>query len=149
MDEEGDYTESEIISKNQMAGYCNEINDFIDSYAEPEENNRGLMVYEDENQRLNENVISIFPSVEVVNGELKGIIKCEVNVEIQQRDINELKERITGQMSDGWGEGFEQHGISTPDGDIYVSFWNYENWSLDEMESEGGITEESDMDMSM
>lgn len=53
------------------------------------------------------------------------------------------------------GESLEQRPIKTPDGDIYVSFWNSdESWSLqteDEM-NEGqseDMTEEPDMGMTM
>lgn len=35
-----------------------------------------------------------------------------------------MKDWISGQNSDGWGEGFEQRPIDTEDGDLYVSFWN-------------------------
>lgn len=35
-----------------------------------------------------------------------------------------------GQNSDGYGEGFEQRPIKTPDGEIYVSFWDSENYSM-------------------
>lgn len=40
----------------------------------------------------------------------------------------ELLDFVTGQNSDGYGEGFEQRPIKTPDGKIYVSFWNCENY---------------------
>ena len=38
-----------------------------------------------------------------------------------------MKEWISGQNSDGLGEGFEQRPIETEDGDLYVHFWNSGN----------------------
>ena len=35
-----------------------------------------------------------------------------------------MKDGISGQNSDGFGEGFEQRPIETDEGDMYVSFWN-------------------------
>lgn len=62
-------------------------------------------------------------------------------------DIEVLKEYWTGQMSDGWGEGFEQHPILVEDGEIYVSFWNSENfWNvMTEEELMGGQVQGMDM----
>jgi hypothetical protein len=37
---------------------------------------------------------------------------------------------VVGQNADGYGEGLEQRPIRTPGGEIYVSFWNHENYSL-------------------
>ena len=37
---------------------------------------------------------------------------------------DELLHELSGQASDGWGEGFEQRDIHTSEGDIYVSFYD-------------------------
>lgn len=42
----------------------------------------------------------------------------------------ELLSFVEGQNSDGYGEGFEQRPIKTPDGEIYVSFWDNGNYSM-------------------
>ena len=39
-------------------------------------------------------------------------------------EYDELLDELSGQASDGWGEGFEQHEIHTSEGDIYVSFYD-------------------------
>ena len=59
-----------------------------------------------------------------------------------------VKEWVTGQNSDGLGEGFEQRPIETEDGDLYVSMWNdgddYFMYDEDEMSDylaqQGGMT---------
>ena len=45
---------------------------------------------------------------EEVEGELYGVLICEITEYLTEREICVLKDYWTGQMSDGWGEGFEQ-----------------------------------------
>lgn len=129
--------EADIISPRQASDFEGEINEFIKDYAEPPEEKRGLMTYYDESAAVNEKVISAFPSVEVKNGELVGVLTCEVAGELTTVEQKELEEWILGQFSDGYGESLEQHAIETDQfGDIYISFWNSSpDWSL-ELETE-------------
>ena len=92
-------------------------------------------------------VMSAYPKVEIVDGELYGVLECKVSEALTEHDIEVLKEYWTGQMSDGWGEGFEQHPISVEDGEIYVSFWNSENFWIVMIEEElmGGQVQGMDM----
>ena len=78
-----------------------EINDFIRDYAEPNEEHRGLMVYYDDNLVVAEKVFSAFPSVKEVNGELVGVFECKVAGSLTDSELNELREYLTGQASDG------------------------------------------------
>ena len=43
--------------------------------------------------------------------------------ELSERDWNTLFDYISGQYSDGWGEGFEQRDIPVADGVLNVHFW--------------------------
>ena len=65
------------------------------------------------------------------DGKLCGCAVVTFHQDLSERQWNAVMEYITGQYSDGWGEGFEQHPITVEDGEIYVSFWNSENfWSV-------------------
>ena len=130
-----------------------EINDFIQDYSEPEEENRGLMVYFDNNPAVSEKVFSAIPSVKEINGELIGVFKCQVVEDLTGNELEDLRSHLIGQCSDGFFEGMEQHEIKTADfGEIYVSFWNDSNdWSLQTEEEffDQEISQEPEMNMSI
>lgn len=63
-------------------------------------------------------------SVEEIGGVLYGRIDCRSAEAFTPEEIEAIKDGISGQNSDGFGEGFEQREISTDEGDLYVSFWH-------------------------
>lgn len=131
-DEEVTEEDFEEIPSAYAEGCVDEINDFIRNCEEPDEEHRGLMAYYYDDPAIREKVFSAIPSVRDVNGELVGVFECEISGELTVSELEDLRSYLTGQASDGWGEGLEQHGVKTADfGEIYVSFWNDSNdWSL-------------------
>lgn len=147
--------EYEEISSYEASVYESEINRFIEDFTMPEEKERGLMNWYDKGNSVDEKVRSAFMSVEGRDGELVGVITAKIYGQLTEEELEEFRLYCEGQLSDGVGESLEQRPIKTPDGDIYVSFWNSdESWSLqteDEM-NEGqseDMTEEPDMGMTM
>ncbi|MEA4988995.1 MAG: hypothetical protein VB095_13125 [Anaerovorax sp.] len=65
-----------------------------------------------------------------------------LNEPLDDKELARIKDEITGQASDGWGEGFEQREIKCNGKDVYVSFWGAKNWSLQTAE-EMGIEQQS------
>ena len=142
----------EVIPSSCACGCEDEINAAIEKYSEPDEKHRGLMVYYDANSPVNEKVVSAFPSVEVRNGELVGVLTCRLTEPLTESEMAEFQDWWSGQASDGWAEGFEQREIKTDAfGTIYVSFWNSsDSWHIEaEMTDIADIEEEESFDMSM
>ncbi len=98
---------------------------------------RGLMKYYSDDVNIAGKIVSAFPSISEIDGKLYGVLDCVLKEPLTETEIQSFKDYWTGQMSDGWGEGFEQNEIKTEDGELYVSFWNSnDSWfvkTLDEM----------------
>ena len=131
-DEWGNWDEylSELDEDTALA-YQDQILAAILRERMPEETERGLMKYYHKNDSVNEKVQSLFFTVAQIGDKLMGVAECRVQGDLSNVEIAQLKEYVTGQASDGFGEGFEQRPIKVSDGEIYVSLWNSDkNWSI-------------------
>ena len=79
---------------------------------------------------LADHVKSIRISVEEHGGELCGCATVVVDADLTERGWNDLQEYLSGQYSDGWGEGFEQRDIEVEDGNLNVHFWQPERFAF-------------------
>ena len=133
-DEEDDWEEYSDEPVD-LPSYCalsavGDINLAIEEYASPCEENRGIMAYLGDREMLGK-VYSIFPSVERQGDDLVGVFTCQLYDDLDSYELEALRSELSGQASDGFGEGLEQREIETDDcGRLYVSFYGAPNWSM-------------------
>lgn len=121
--------ERENISLREAVVYEDQILAAIAKENRHFENDRGLAEYIHD-EALKGKVYSLYPTVEIVDGELWGVMVAGLKAPLSGEETAVLMDYVCGQNSDGYGEGFEQRPIKTSDGEIYVSFWDSENYSM-------------------
>ena len=89
-----------------------------------------LMQYYHDEDSVRSKVVTANPSVEVHGNKLCGCLTVELKEPLLNDEQTILCNYITGQYSDGWGEGFEQHEISVGDGKLYVHFWQDHDFEI-------------------
>ena len=93
--------------------------------------NGDLMQYYHEDDSVRGKVVNAVPSVEIHGNKLCGCLTVELKEPLLDDEQTVLCNYISGQYSDGWGEGFEQREIDIGDGDLYVHLWNWDNnWDI-------------------
>ena len=110
------------VGESYLADSEDEINDALKEYTANDEND--MAAYYNEDDGVKEKLTSAVWSVELHGGRLFGRIDCSLKEPLTAEETENLREWITGQCSDGLGEGFEQQPIDTEDGKLYVSFWH-------------------------
>ena len=105
--------EAEILAQIEQEG--DHLEQYLDTESDP---------------YLASHVKSIVVSVEKRNGSLCGCATVVVDEDLTKRGWKDLKDYLTGQYSDGWGEGFEQRDIQVEGGILNVHFWQPEDFSI-------------------
>lgn len=133
----GKYTESfyfplkGMLDEDEYEDYYEIDNMFLQEYkhdireaVEREQSIGDMAQYFNRSESVNEKLASAVWSVDEVGGKLYGRVNVRLKEPLTEGETEILKEWISGQNSDGLGEGFEQRAIETEEGDLYVSFWN-------------------------
>ena len=92
--------------------------------------NGNLMQYYREDDSVRRKVVRAVPNVDEVNGELVGSLWVDTDAPLTAEEQAVFCAYISGQCSDGWGEGFEQREIDVGDGKLYVHFWQDHDFEL-------------------
>ena len=110
------------VGDSYLADSADEISDALRKYTANDEND--MATYYNEDDGVSEKLTSAVWSVEMHGDRLFGRIDCSLKEALTAEETEALRDWLTGQCSDGLGEGFEQQPIDTMDGELFVSFWN-------------------------
>lgn len=127
------------LSQETVLSYQEEILTAILDVRNSEQEECAILQYYHEKDSISRKVQSLFFTVEQVGNKLMGVAEGQVKGKLNESELASLKEYVTGQASDGFGEGFEQRPITVGEDEIYVSLWSgSEDWNVmtqEEMEA--------------
>lgn len=117
--------EEEIYGNDYYESISKQVKQYCDREGE-----KGLAEYFWDEDKCRNKVYSIKPDVEIVNDKMMGVAVIKITEPLNAAELDSLKEFVTGQFSDGWGEGFEQHEFKIDGHELYIHFWNSDNYYI-------------------
>lgn len=101
------------VGDSYLADSADEIADALNRYTANDEND--MATYYNKDDGVKEKLTSAVWSVELYSGRLFGQIDCSLKEALTAEETEALRDWLTGQCSDGLGEGFEQQPINRLD----------------------------------
>ena len=115
------------IAQEDLPVYENEIQLKIEDCQEAD---MDMAAYVGKHANMRDKLLYVEWGVENRSGRLYGKISCHFSTPLSAEETERLKDAITGQNSDGFGEGFEQCSIETLNGKLYAFLWDYDDYFL-------------------
>lgn len=129
-----DLSQPELLDGADLVQYQDVIQDMVDleNSGETDGAPSNLMDYFYGSESVREKVKSAIVSVKSIEGTLYGCTTLTLQEFLEAPELTELCEYITGQYSDGWGEGFEQRDLKVDGGTLNVHFYQKEKFRIQE-----------------
>lgn len=124
------YDDPHNMDGSDLIDYEREIAAALEGYRVPGEAERGLMEYYPETDNVSVKVRSVVFQAENRGDQLWCVAECRLIGALTPKELNLLKEYITDQASDGWGDSFGQQKIETKTGELYVHLWSHMDWDI-------------------
>ena len=113
---------------HDLLGYETAIRDAVEN--DTRDFGGDLMQDYHEDDSVRNKVVTAVPSVEVHGNKLCGCLTVELTEPLLDDEQTVLCTYMSGQYSDGWGEGFEQRNIRVEDGTLAVHFWQEDGFKM-------------------
>ena len=120
-----------VLDAHDAVEYTPQVIAALQNERMPEEVERGMMTYYHEDDGVNRKVQAYVFTAEVRDGQLWGVAECKVQGHLTPEELEKLIDNVSGQASDGFGEGFEQRSIEQSRSmEVYAHLWNNDDWSI-------------------
>ena len=123
-DEDGNLEE---VSPYILPQYSEQIQDAIEADQKRDIDTMAMYFWTHDqkvNDAIRAKLLTCDWGIEEIGGKLYGRVEVTAAEPFTPVEDRAMKDWISGQNSDGLGEGFEQRPIETVDGSIYVHVWN-------------------------
>lgn len=88
---------------------------------------------------IKEKIESAVVSVKNIDGTLYGCTSVQMKEFLEEAELQELCEYITGQYADGWGEAFEQREFPVEGGSLRVHFYQTQDFHMQEKANKADV----------
>ncbi len=121
-----------VLDSHDAVEYAPKVIAALQNERTPEEAERGMMTYYHEDDGVNRKVQSYVFTAEARDGRLWGVAECKVQGQLTPEELEKLIDNVSGQASDGFGEGFEQRPIeNSRTMEVYAHLWHDgDDWTI-------------------